>query len=51
MRKTVLQISENAINESFESTNNVFDQFRMFTSNMFLQILDAITSVSQNFLK
>jgi len=47
----VLQISESTINKSFESTNNVFDEFRLFTSSLFSQIMDWIIIISQNFLK
>ena len=46
-----LQIDESAINETFASTNNAFDEFRMLSSNLFLQIFDWITSISENFLK
>ncbi|MBT6468105.1 MAG: hypothetical protein HOK63_00415 [Thaumarchaeota archaeon] len=46
-----LQIDESAINETFASTNNVFDEFRIFSSSLFLQIFDWITSISENFLK
>jgi len=51
MINSVLQISESAINESFESTNNIFDEFRVFTSSLFSQIMDWIAVISQNFLK
>lgn len=51
MINSVLQISESVINESFESTNNVFDEFRLFTSSLFSQIIDWITVVSQSLLK
>jgi len=47
----VLQISESTINKSFESTNNVFDEFRLFTSSLFSQIMDWVIITSQNFLK
>ena len=46
-----LQIDESAINETFASTNNVFDEFRILSSSLFLQIFDWITSISENFLK
>ena len=46
-----LQVDESAINETFSSTNNIFDEFRMLTSGLFLQIFDWITSISENFLK
>jgi hypothetical protein len=51
MEKSTLQINESAINETFASINNIFDEFRMFTSSLFLQILDWITSISENVLK
>ena len=51
MKETVLQISESAINESFESTNNVFDAFRIFSSELFLHVFEWVTSISENFLK
>jgi hypothetical protein len=51
MIKTALQFSETAINESFESTNNIFDQFRLFTSSLFSQIIDQITMQLQNLAK
>jgi hypothetical protein len=51
MKETVLQISESAINKTFESTNNVFDSFRIFSSELFLQVFEGITSISENFLK
>jgi len=51
MINSVLQISESVINESFESTNNVFDEFRLFTSSLFSQVMDWITIFSQSFLK
>lgn len=51
MKEYTLQIDESAINETFASTNNVFDEFRMFTSSLFFQIFDWITSISDNILK
>ncbi|NQV39445.1 MAG: hypothetical protein HQ505_02730 [Nitrosopumilus sp.] len=51
MKEHTLQIDESVINETFASTNNVFDEFRMFTSSLFLQIFDWITSISDNVLK
>lgn len=50
MKNLDLQISETAINESFESANNIFDQFKLPTS-IFSQVLEGITVVSENFLK
>ncbi len=51
MKNLDLQISETAINESFESANNIFDQFKLPTSSIFSQVLEGITVVSENFLK
>ena len=34
-----LQIDESAINETFASTNNVFDEFRIFSSSYFYRFL------------
>jgi len=51
VKKVSLQIDESTINETFASTNNVFDEFREFSSSLFLQIFDWITSISENFLK
>ncbi|WP_179361926.1 hypothetical protein [Nitrosopumilus oxyclinae] len=51
MKESMLQIDESAINETFASTNNIFDEFRMLSSSLFLQIFDWITSISDNFLK
>lgn len=46
-----LQIDENAINESFETTNNLFDSFRIFSSEIFIQVSELIGEITQNFLK
>jgi len=51
MYKFNLQIDESAINETFESTNSVFDEFRILTSSLFNEIFGWITSISENFLK
>ncbi len=51
MHEFNLQIDELTINETFASTNNVFDEFRILSSSLFLQIFDWITSISENFLK
>ncbi len=51
MKKVVLQINESTINQSFESTNNLFDEFRIISSSLFFEIFDWITSISENFLK
>jgi hypothetical protein len=46
VREYVLQIDEDAINETFASTNNIFDEFRIFTSSIFSQVFDLITSLT-----
>ncbi len=51
MKETVLQINESTINESFEVTNNVFDSFRILSSELFLYIFEWITPISENLLK
>ena len=51
MNEFNLQIDESAINETFASTNNIFDEFRIVTSSLFFHIFDWITSISENFLK
>ena len=51
MKHIPLQIDESTINETFASTNNIFDEFREFSSGLFLQVFDWITSISESFLK
>ncbi len=50
MKDWRLQVDETAINESFDSANNVFDGFREFSSSLFSQIMDLITPILQNLL-
>ena len=50
MNKIVLQIDETKINETFASTNNVFDEFRELSSSLFLQVFDWITSITENLI-
>ena len=50
MKNGRLQVDETAINESFDSANNVFDEFREFSSGLFSQIMDLITPMFQNLL-
>lgn len=50
MNKIVLQIDETKINETFVSTNNVFDEFRELSSSLFLQVFDWITSITGNLI-
>ncbi|WP_185736635.1 hypothetical protein [Candidatus Nitrosopumilus sp. SW] len=51
MKIDSLQINENAINESFETTNNLFDSFRILSSEIFAQFSEFIGEFAQNFLK
>ena len=46
-----LQIDEGAINESFAGTNNLFDNFRILSSEIFTQVSELIVELTQNFLK
>ena len=50
MKKIALQIDEAKINETFESTNNIFDEFRELSSSLFLQVFDWITSITENLI-
>ena len=47
----IIPVNETAVNESFSPLNNSFEGFRVFSSNLFLQISDWITAILQNFLK
>jgi len=51
MRNSLLQINETSVNESFKSINGFFEEFQTFSSNLFLQIMDEITLMLENFLK
>ena len=51
MKINSLQIDEDAINESFASTNNLFDNFRILSSEIFAQVSELIGELTQNFLK
>jgi len=51
MKNVILQINETAINKSFDSANNIFDEFRLFSSGIFFDVFDWITSISNDFLK
>lgn len=45
-----LQIDEDTINESFASTNNLFDNFRILSSEIFTKVSEMIGEITQNFL-
>jgi len=51
MNWMLLQIDESTINETFSSTNNIFDEFRELSSALFLQVFDWITSIIENLIK
>lgn len=51
MKNNHLQIDENAINESFATPNNLFDEFRIFSSKIFTQVSEIIGEIAQNFLR
>jgi hypothetical protein len=51
MNKISLQIDETQINETFASTNNIFDEFRELSSSLFLQVFDWISSITENLIK
>jgi len=51
MKDIILQINKFPIIESFDSTNNMFEEFREFTSELFFQIMDIITTAFQSFVK
>jgi len=49
MKSMFLQINESSINQSFKTTNNLFEEFKVLTSNIFFQIMDWISSMLGNF--
>ena len=51
MENNSLQIDEEVINESFASTNNLFDSFRILSSDIFTQVSELIGELAQSFLK
>ncbi|AJM92645.1 hypothetical protein NPIRD3C_1433 [Nitrosopumilus piranensis] len=51
MKINFFQIDENSINESFETTNNLFEEFRILSSKIFIQVSEFIGDITQNFLK
>jgi hypothetical protein len=46
-----LEIDEDTINDSFVSTNNLFDNFRILSSEIFTQVSEIMRELTQNFLK
>jgi hypothetical protein len=51
MRNYILQVKETSLNESFEMITGPLEEFKTFTSNLFLQIMDGFTTILQNFPK
>ncbi|MFQ5497965.1 MAG: hypothetical protein ACE5DU_08790 [Nitrosopumilus sp.] len=49
MKSVFLQIDESSINQSFEITNNLFEEFKVLTSSIFSQIMDWVSSTLGNF--
>lgn len=45
---TIIPINETAINQSFEPVNNLFEEFQIFSSNLFSQIMDWIYPMLKN---
>ncbi len=48
MNNTIIQIDETEFNESLEPVNNVFEEFEIFSSDLFSQIIGWITPVIEN---
>ncbi len=51
MNHTIIPINETAVNQSFEPVNNLFEEFQIFSSDLFSQIMDWVTAILENFLK
>ena len=45
MKETILQLGDNMLGESFESTNNIFEEFKTLSSELFFQIIDIFTAL------
>ena len=50
MKRIQLQIDESTINDTFASTNNIFDEFRELSSSLFFQVFDWISSMTGNLI-
>ena len=46
-----LEIDECTINDSFAITNNLFDNFRILSSEIITQVSEIVREWTQNFLK
>ena len=51
MNHQIIPINETAINELFNPVNNLFEEFQVFSSNLFLQITNWITLMLESILK
>ena len=51
MIENTLQIEQNSVNESFTPMNNLFEQFREFTSEMIFQLTNYVTPFFENIIK
>ena len=49
MKESILQINESVINETFGSTNNIFDEFRMLSSSLFFKYLTGLHQFHKTF--
>jgi len=51
MKNSALQINETSINESFKPINDLLEEFRTFSSNLFSQIIDWFTPMLQSLIE
>ncbi len=51
MNHAIIPINETAINQLFEPVNNLFKEFQTFSSDLFSQIIDWVSTMIENFLK
>ncbi len=49
--KDVLQINETSMNESFEPINGLFEEFRVFSSDLLFQVTDWIALTAQSLIE
>jgi len=51
MKNSALQINETSINESLKPINDLLEEFRTLSSNLFSQIIDWFTLMLQSLLE
>lgn len=51
MIEYTLQINQNSVKESFAPMNNLFEQFREFTSEMIFQVTNYVTPFFENIIR